>query len=153
MAGNCGGQRIVHAHFEQHGDPQFRERRPPPPRGRFGRRRADLRRVHHAVLGAVERQAPPPAPERVRLSPARRDRAQRPAHQVGKHLPGQAAAPIAPLTVRERFLEQLEEVLGQRAGAFRHMKRERLQDLIERDTRFAAAATRHLRQVENPRWR
>jgi hypothetical protein len=50
-----GGQRIVHAHFQQDGDAQFGEGGASPARRRFHGRCGDLGRVRHTVLRAVER--------------------------------------------------------------------------------------------------
>ena len=96
--------------------------------------------VGHTVLRAVEREEAPVAPERVPLPAARRHGTQRPSHQLGKDLPRQTDPPIGPGTVGQRLLEQLEKVLGQRAGALHHMKRQRLQQLVDGDAGFAPAA-------------
>ena len=112
--------------------------------------RSDLRRVGDAVLRTVEGGEAPAAPERVGLPPARRHGAQRPSHQVGKDLPRQADPPIRPGTVGQRLLEQLVKVLGQRAGTVHHMKRERLQQLVDRDARFAPATARQRRHPVRP---
>jgi hypothetical protein len=127
------------------GDPDLGEGGAPAPRRRFRGCRGDLGRIRHTVLGAVDRQETPAAPEGLRLLAAGRDGPQRPPHQVGKDLPRKTDPPIGPRTVGERFSEQLEKVLGQGAGAVRDMKGQRLQQLVDRDARFATAAAGQLR--------
>ena len=67
---------------------------------------------------------------------------QRAPHQLRKDLPWQAQAPIGPRTVRQRFAEQLEQVVGQCPAVLHHVKGHRRQQLTHRDPRFASATAR-----------
>jgi hypothetical protein len=146
-AANRGGEGIVQPHFQQDVRRQLREGGAPAAGLRLGDRTVrDLRRIGQAELRPIERDESPSAPERIGVA-ACRPRAQGPPQQVCKSLPRQASAPIRPRTVGERFAEQLEEVVGQGAGALHDVKGKRGQQVGQGHARLASAPARQGRQA------
>ena len=81
------------------------------------------------------------------MVPQRGVRAQGAPHQLGKDLPRQSQPPIGPRAVGQRRAEQLEEMLGQRAGVVHHVKGQRGQHLRERHARLPPAPSRQHRHA------
>ena len=124
--------------LEQHCRRQLRERRATAAGARLGRVPLDRRRVRQAELRAVERHQAPPVPERLGLALHGGARPQHALHQLGEDLPRQSRPPIGQRTVRERRVEQLGEMLAQRALGFHHMKGKGGQHLGQWHARLAS---------------
>ena len=139
LAADRRGQRIVQPDLQEDGGRDLGEGRTAPARPGLLEGRGDLRRVDQTELRAVETDQTPAPPKRLAVPAPRRAGPQRAAHQLGKDLPRQPQPPIRPRTVGQRRAEQLEEMLGQRAGVVHHMKGQRGQHLRERHARLPPA--------------
>ena len=135
-----GGQRVVQAHLDHHGDAHFGKRRPSPPGLGFAHLLFDLWGVGHGEGAAIDGAQAQSLIKRVGMSLRIALGPEGAAHDLLENRDGQERPPLRQRAVGNGLAGKLLHMLGQGASLGNHMKDQTLNQLHGGDERGTTSA-------------